>query len=269
MDGIARNSNWQDQHGHDEIPQITCASGTVGWKGQAEIVEFGALDNDGRTLVRVTLHHGRDPYVASQPGEAAGLEVLAQVGWPFFIVPPRGAGVVVAFPDGNIQGQGAGCIVFVYGKSPLKRFEENRVNLNFGDKHVVIEGKSVTLKDENKFAISIGAGPKGGDPAIYFFTPAGTGGSIGNEAIGLWVASGGTATSRMQLAVNSADLMVKDGGFINIEGEDATLMAQGVAHVLGASTFLGPAPTTIPPTNALYGPTGMAGTASTSVFISP
>lgn len=254
---------------------MTIKRGMAGWASEADVADMGdgSAGADGRTLARVTLFEGRNPNVKPTPGIAEGDEILAQVGWPFFVIPPKGMMVLVAFPGGAVEEHGGGAIIFVYDNSPKKRFSKDRANINFGAMHLVIEAKSITLKDESKHAIVVGAPPAGGDPGIGFFTPGGgSGGRIEPASVAFWAADGGKAVALLQLSTNQAALTHKDGGFVKIKSDGSIYVSpKGDAFIPGAHVWLGP---NIPPavpftTPALYGLTGMAGLPSTTVIISP
>lgn len=242
---VARNSNFQDISGFSAPPNDALKIGTVGWDGDNDVVDIGTDTNDGRTLVKVTLFEGRDPFIPSKPGVAAGRKIYCQVGWPNFQIPPRGYAVLVGFPDGNMEPQGAGCIIFTFGKSPTKRFAEDRVNLNYGDKHLVIEAASVTITDGKKNAITVGV-PKGGDAdvGLGFFTAQFSGGQIGKAGVGFWGASDGDAKAVLQLTPDQVSIVLKDAGQISLK--PLKTLISGTTVDLTGTVIAGVGPAAIP-----------------------
>ncbi len=64
---VAENTNEQDIFGPRDEP-LVFEPGTVGWDDTDEHFDVGTADNDGNTLVRVTLFRGRDPGVRPRRG---------------------------------------------------------------------------------------------------------------------------------------------------------------------------------------------------------
>lgn len=137
---------------------LVCTWATVGHPGDPDVVSLGADENDGVTLVKVTLKHGAPTgKPMADDGGFNGQRIVAQVGAPSWDTPARGARVVVMFPDGDIQTPGNGVIVFRAGTSPTRRFGRRKTVMDFTGKDVVIIGKSVTLIDDTaKHFVNVG-----------------------------------------------------------------------------------------------------------------
>lgn len=84
--------------------------GTVGWSDRDEHFDLGTEDNDGHTLVLVTLFRGRDLTEPLTPAAGQGQQVVARMGKPARAVPSKGETVLVARPAGH-DGVGAWHII--------------------------------------------------------------------------------------------------------------------------------------------------------------
>jgi hypothetical protein len=78
------------------------AEGTIGWASDGgNAIDLGDTDNDGNTLVRVTLFRGRD--ATAQPQQAGGIaqgqELLCRVQTSLLEIPVYGSRVLVAIPE--------------------------------------------------------------------------------------------------------------------------------------------------------------------------
>lgn len=241
--------------------------GTVGWEDEETYFEVGSNQNDGYTLVRVQLFGSRDMTKPLKPGVGQGMKILCHIGSGVYRVPPVGTRVYVAVPDGMESNPGAGVIFATVEKNPLAQYNSDRVQMNFGDDvDVVIRAKSVTMMDPGGRFITVGTPRGGGTPGIILQDETGSGGTITNGAVGWWSATGGEAKSLIQVTTTEISLQQKDGAFLTLGGGDAYLVGQN-SYVMGSGVYLGHAPTAA--TTALYGVSGPAGIASTSVFLSP
>lgn len=120
--------------------------GTVGWYGEEDHSDLGTDENDGTSLVKVTLYRGQQAYDHMEPGAARGHRVLARVMGPAFYVPPIGTEVVVAFPGGFGLTPGAAIIMGTLGRTPSIQFGKQKAKLDVGpDQDLVLKGRSVTL----------------------------------------------------------------------------------------------------------------------------
>lgn len=245
-------------------------TGTVGWDDTPDYVEQGTDDNDGVTLVRVQLYRGRRPRQKIEEGKAGGYHVLAQIAGPIWRIPRKGERCLVAFPGGQSQTPGAAVIFAWLDKSPSNQFNPTKAKLDVGpDYDLVLKGRSVTLTDyDNRF---ITVGPQG----IYIQDKDGTGVSIANGAVVIGAVSGGSMSSVLQLTGSEATL-AHGMGFLKLAGDNADITGMNVRIQGGAGyfatlmCFIGPGAQMAPGVNnALYGPTGIAGIASTTVYFSP
>lgn len=134
----------------EQLRPTTCAIGTVGWEGVAAHFEKGEADNDGHTLVRVTLYGGKAPYEPAKAGVAQGREVVAMMSAELGRIPPKGARVYVLFPTGMELTPGAGVIV--------ASVEPGReVNDNLGAGHATLASSGgaarVTVKEDGSIVL--------------------------------------------------------------------------------------------------------------------
>ncbi|KAJ8134485.1 hypothetical protein OY671_012302, partial [Metschnikowia pulcherrima] len=122
--------------------------GTVGWDDAGDHFDLGTYDNDGSTLVRVTLFRGRDSSVRPVPGQADGHRILAQLGGGLFRIPPKGTRVMVGFPTAFATTPGAAVILCTCEPSPDSQFGAGKAKLDVGpDQEIILKGKAVTLTD--------------------------------------------------------------------------------------------------------------------------
>ncbi len=252
----------------DYIPR-TCEIGTVGWFDQEEHVDFGTAENDGHTLIRVTLFAGKMAGEAITPGVAQGRQILVHMNaLAGMRVPPKGMHVFVQFPAGMEFAPGAGVIIAGIEKTfERDQLAKDRVVLDFGeDVHVIIKGKSVSLSDhENRF-MTVGTPRAGGDPGLIFNAADGSGGAIAEGKVGWWVADGGDAKTIFQMTVAEVKCTKKTGGYWCVDSDGFTGFGAN-ASLRGAAVYLGSLPTAA--SRALYGvAAGAAAGASASVFVS-
>lgn len=239
--------------------------GTVGWEGTDEHFEKGTEASDGHTLIYVTLYRGRDPSTKPEAGRAQGMKILCHISDSIFRIPKKGTRCYVIVPHGMEQSPGAGVIVACVSPSPTTQFEDDRVVMDFGeDVHVVLKGKSVALSDHENPARFIGVGTprSGGTPGVQILLPDGTGAAWQDGAFALFSRDG----TMMQATPSKFEVWVKDIGCLRIaDGEFYTYAP--INKMQGAGCYIGKLPTVA--NMALWGPTGIAGVASPSVFISP
>ncbi len=102
--------------------------GTVGWEGDTDdsYCSLGlAEENDGHTLVNITLFRGKDQGVTTRVGVAQGRQIRAMPSGPVWHIPPRGAQVLVIFPGGMDLTPGAGTF-FLRGRTPAGEFNRKK-----------------------------------------------------------------------------------------------------------------------------------------------
>ena len=153
---VAENTNEHDLfRGQDEA--IVFEPGTVGWSDVDDHVDLGTPDNDGNTLVRVTLFRGRERGTAPKPGVAEGHQVLAQLASGFFRVPPTGTRVMVGFPSAFATTPGAAVIVSTLERSPDAQFNATKAKIDVGpDQDLVLKARSITITDYQDRFLHIG-----------------------------------------------------------------------------------------------------------------
>ncbi len=246
-------------------PQIEM--GTVGWEDTELFYEKGTDENDGHTLVRVQLFRGRDITKPIKKGIAQGHKMLCNISGGLFRIPPKGTRVYVAVPTGYENSPGAGVIFATVEKSPTVQFEQDRVVLNFGeDCHVMIKAKSITMSDFASRFIAVGTPRSAGVPGVMMHDETGSGICVQSGTVGAWSADGGAMKVVMQLSPTKGEIYNSAGSFVRLDGNKFSCFGS-TCQVVGGGVYLGKAATAL--NMALWGPTGIAGVASPSVFISP
>lgn len=243
--------------------------GTVGWS-TGEHADLGTDDNDGHTLVHVTLFTGHDPTRPRVEGRAQGKRILCQLGGGVFDVPPEGTPVVVAVPAGMAAIPGGPVIIATVRKNPTAQYAEDRSVIDYGpNKHLVLKAKSVTICDYSSPArfITVGESVNGGPPGITAMSETGSGWTIQESAVGMFSASGGEATSMLQLGPDEASLIQKSSGFCRLTGGNCDILASSAASIVAGNVAIGAAATLATP--ACVGAVGVSAVGSTTVFISP
>lgn len=240
--------------------------GVVGWKDDNDHADLGSSGNDGHTFIKVTLNYGKhlssgDPV----EGQAHGFQVLAHTLGPFYWVPPVGTPVLVAFPDGDMEAPGAAVILGSLSGTPLVQFGKNGAKIDLGpNQNFTIKARRITLMDyENRF-MSIGI-----DSNIVLQTAEGTGMFISDlDGISMYVVNQGLteASTLFNLKSDKIRLIQKDSGYLSIENGNASLFANKIAWLNGATVYVGGSISS-PPFPALYGTSPGPGTPSKSVFI--
>jgi hypothetical protein len=105
----------------------------VGWAGDDEQADIGSQDNDGTTLVKVTLVRGAMPDADAEDGPPRGHRTMARLsGFPFWCIPPKGMQCLVAIPHGQETTTGAGVIVALPGANPFTQFSKDRAKCDVG-----------------------------------------------------------------------------------------------------------------------------------------
>ncbi len=262
---IARNINECDLV-PPPPPQPIIARGLVGWTDSDDHFDLGTDDNDGHTLVKVTLNRGKADTTIPEEGKAYGHQIYAQPLGPLYWIPPDGTHVLVCFPDGEMDSLGGAFILGVTGKSPLIQFKDSRAVLDMGPtQDLIIKAKSVTLSDHNSPAqfIQVGPPPQGGTSGITMCDSQGGGVTCQAGVVGVFGKGGNTL---VQITETSFEVWQKDGSFINLTGGNFDAFGTS-AYLRGSAVYLGKIPAVTTP--ALWGLTGPAGAPSTSVFISP
>lgn len=257
----------------------------VGWHNDPDVlVSLGKDEEDGVTCVKVTLFAGAPAGKRLQDdGTANGMQAIVQPMGPGWHIPDKGARVVVAFPHGDVLTPGNGLILGVAGISPAQRFGRKKVILDFGDRDVVITGKSVTLlcdgnpegesDKQKRHLVSVspdgGAQIVSGGCGLFVLGKDSKGNEVGEAQLKA-VDGAGNLCSALVLAQDSAGLScvpnpatpaamnLKDGN-VTITGAKAALQTGSVA--LGATA------TTATPVQV--GPVAANGVPSTAVFAAP
>lgn len=247
----------------DEGSQILM--GSIGWEDESEYYFLGKGDNDGYTLVRVQLFEGRDITKPLNPKRAQGHKIICHLSGGLFRIPKPDTRVFIAMPKGMEHVPGAGVIFATVEKSPTTQFTADRAVLDFGaDVHVVIKGKSVTMQDPDFRFVSVGTPRSGGTPGVQVHLPDGTGAAWQDGAYACFVQAG----MLMQMKPDAFEVWQGTGAtgtFLKMGGGEFWTYGP-VNKVQGSGVYLGKLPTV--DNTALWGPTGIAGVASPSVFIS-
>ena len=257
----SENLNEQDLFRAPDEP-LVFEPGVVGWDDTDEHADLGTPDNDGNTLVRVTLFRGRQSGTPPPPaGQADGHRVLAQLGGGFFRVPPKGTRVMVGFFTAFATAPGAAVILGTLERAPDAQFSATKAKIDVGaDTDLVLKGRSVTITDYgNRF---LHVGPEG----VMLQDDKGNGVVMQNGAILIFVADAGDAKTLVQLTKDEVGVLQKDSGFVKLKGGSATVFANKSAAVVAGNVMLGAKAT--PATPALTGMSGPSAAPSTSVFVS-
>ena len=251
--------------------------GTIGWEDQETYFEQGSASNKGYTLVRVQTFRGRNTSKKLKKGVGQGHKLLCHISAGIYRIPPKGTRCYVAMPSGYEDVPGAGVIIATVEKSPSLQFNDDRIQMNFGDdKHVVIRAKSVTIMDPGGRFICVGTPRTGGDPGLVFQDDTGAGGCIQNGNVGWWAVNGGHTKGLIQLSwEHGIDIVYKDSNQSAVSWRSGSLTAtcDNTMQLAGGNTLVGPpgnpsptAPLTPFYTAVAMGPAGAG--VSTSIFIS-
>ena len=238
-------------------PQI--AFGTVGWEGAPSHIDKGNLNGqpgERHTLVRVTLtgsHSVRGQQVLCSLNSLAGHRI-----------PRLGARVLVAIPFEMSEAAGVGVIIAATEDDP-ERLEEDRRVLDYSGEHVIIRGKSVAIESEQNEFVAVGEPRTGGTSGVTIQAQDGSGAVWQVGVASLFVAQDGDAKSVLQMTPSAIECMCKAGSMWKLDAGFYTLGE--TCTVAGGAVYLGRVPT--PTTPAVYGPLGITGVGSTSVFVSP
>lgn len=252
-----------------EFEHTLVEHGTVGWDGVDAHFDIGVggAAEDGPTLVRVQLFKGRDVTRPVTPTIAQGTKVLVQISWPFFVIPPKGTRVLVAFPGGDIQTPGMGMIIGAYAPSPTTQFSGTRAKVDLGANiDLVLKARSVTLTDYGNRMIHLG--PDGGVQAFDetgsgFQAKAGAVFGVASSTLTLMVHASGSVSNALNLDASTATLG-SASGMVKVKGSHVVL-AGGDCAVNAKTVTIGLAATALTPCAITPSPA----TVSTSVFISP
>lgn len=198
-------------------PELAIELGTVGWFGDDDHADLGTEDNDGTSLVKVTLYRGQQPYDQMEPGQARGHRVLARVMGPAFYVPPVGTEVVVAFPGGFGLTPGAAIILGTLGRTPSIQFGKQKAKLDVGpDQDLVLKGRSVTMamynpENPNLVEDFLSISPEGGIQAV---DRKGFGFVIKDESVVIFAPDPDDGDAKTIVRLTKSELMLanKDAG---------------------------------------------------------
>ena len=263
----ARSFNERTVIRPDKSPELEV--GVVGWPGNDDICSIGTEDNDGRTLVRVTLYRGATPGDEPAPGEAAGYQVTVRTSGPLYHVPPKGTEVIVAFPGGFGMAPGSGVLLASVGPTPGIQFRGNKAKLDVGpDQDIVIKGRSVTISDYDNRYLAVGP-----DTGTMMADEDGTMMQIKDRQITI-VVPGDDGVGKAVLLLNVDAIMMVHAaaaGTSVVNMADGNMLATGQqGSLIFGSVNIGSAAS--PVTAAVVAPVGapgIAGVGSSSVFISP
>jgi hypothetical protein len=235
-DGIAEAANEADLLGTPEEfdPQVL-EMGTVGHEGAPSHYDIGTGTDDGNTLVAVTLARGRDRSKPITPGRAQGQQVWCQISDAVYRIPPPGTRVLVGFPSGMRQVNGAGVILATMSASPTIQFSATKAKLDYGpNTDLVIKARSITISDYNNRFISLGP-----DGDIIVQAADGTGMKIQSGVFGAFV-GGGSLKSVLELTANSINLGINGGSLLTMQPAQATFFAPGNIFLTAAGVIAGP-----------------------------
>jgi hypothetical protein len=251
-----------------DAPQIEF--GTVGWVGEDKFYSVGTAEDDGHTLVRVQLFRGRNvskPNLTPKIGQ--GHKLLCHIPSGMFRIPPKGTRVIVAVPF-KMDKSPVGFIVSTVEQNPMLQYNDDRVHIGFGDDtHVVIRGKSVTITDPANRFIMVGESRAGGTPGVFVQDETGSGLGIAAGTVGAYAVDGShNIVSFVQVKQTGVDIAYTGSSPVTMTlsaGQWWTIATS--ALITSSAVLLGARATVASP--ALWGPTGVGGLPSASVFISP
>lgn len=253
----------QDLGASDDGGSSTIEHGTVGWAGDPQVFDQqGSDSNDGYTLLKVTLFKGHPTGEPMAPGvvpSANGYRILVRLSWPLWALPLAGNQCVVAFPAGLIQTPGAGILIAVPMKSPVKQFSATTSKLDLTGYDLVIKARSISLRDDDNNLISIS--PEGG---VRFTDKTGSGVFIsGGEIIAQTQASSGKVMCAMTLTQDTASMLCAAASpqcGIKLKGGDFTATCNNCNLGAFGAICLGSKAT--PATCLAVGPAGAPGIAT-------
>lgn len=225
--------------------------GSIGWEDDADVhYDLGDASNDGFTLIKVQLFRGRDvtkPLAKRAQGIKLVCHMNSMMGQR---VPPKDTRCYIAIPAGMEETPGAGIIVGTVEKSTDGRLDSDRVVVDYGDQHVVIKGKSVSIQGTDGSFVGVGSPRSGGAAGVTIQANDGTG-AVYQTGVAATFVSGGSVSppkSIFEMTTTKVNLMVTGGGRLMLDTADLTLTAPGTGYVVPTILILGqPKPTaTIP-----------------------
>lgn len=247
-------------------PQIEM--GTIGWADEDSHFDLGTDENDGHTLVRVTLYRGKPRNIELKDDTAQGHQILCHLNSLCGMrIPPKGTRVYVMFGKGMETVPGGGVIVAAIEPNPGDQLALDRTVIDYGEEtHLVIRAKSVSIQDYSNRFISVGEPRAGGDAGLWFQAADGTGGAIKEGAVAWWVSDSGDAVTMLQMTTSAVQCTKKSGGYWTVDTDG--FLAFGTSASLRASAvYLGRLPTVA--NTLVWGVSGPAAVATPSVFVSP
>ncbi len=194
---------------HD-YPTATIEIGSIGWEDDDGHFDLGDKTNDGFTLVKVQLFRGRDVTQPLNPKRAQGIRLTCHIDGGRRI-PPKDTRCYVVVPPGMEDVPGAGLIVGTVEKTLDGRLDGDRAVLDYGDQHVVIKGKSVTIQGNDGSFVGAGEPRSGGAAGVAIQGPDGSGLTLQDGVVGMYVNSGGDMPSVAELTVNGINIVYKGG----------------------------------------------------------
>lgn len=226
-------------------PTATIEWASIGWDSDDDesYYDLGTADNDGYTLVKVQLYKGRDD---SKPllkdGRAHGTKMVCHLNSSLQRIPPRNTRCMIAIPAGLETNPAAGMIIATAEKTTDGRLERDRVIFDYGDQHVVIKGKSVSISSNDNEFMSVGTPRSGGTPGLTFQAADGSGGIVQEGVVSWWVADNGDAVSVLQMGSNKIDLMHKAAKLhkVTFTSSGIDILTPATLNVFGNTVVLGP-----------------------------
>lgn len=249
----------------------TLEYGSVGWEDENDYYYPGTANDDGHTLVRVQLFRGRDTTKSINPTRAQGYKILCQISGGLFRVPAKDTRVLIAIPAGMETTPGAGVIVATIEPNPTSQFQNDRAVLDFGPTtHLTIRAKSVSLQDTQSPAnwMCVGTPYVGGAAGIVMQAADGSGLVLQPGVASMFAStspSNPQAGTILQMTPTQIDMRVQGGAMMSMNASQYFTYAP--TNIMRGFCYVGMTPPTVA-TPALYGLTGIAGVASTSVFLS-
>jgi hypothetical protein len=237
---------------------------TVGWEGESEAADKGdgSDTEDGVTLVRVTTHAGALPTEPESPtGLANGHQLVAiPPMWPQWI-PPKGTRCILGYPDGPT---GVPVILAYYGPAPDKQHGRTTAKMDFGDQHLVIKAKSITLRDDAGNLLSMSE-----EMGVQIADESGSGLQAYQGVVMLRVIGGDSQTKTWVSLNEEVAQIVNAAGGTGVVCKENVVSVNGTTICLNALGAINLGFNASAATPVLVGLSAMAGVASQSIFGSP
>lgn len=212
---------------------------SVGWEEDDDTSYFdlGSDSNDGFTLVHVQMFEGRDPTEPLKT-RAQGTKLICHIN-AGQRVPPRDTRCYVLIPAGMEMTPGAGVIVATVEKTLDGRLDADRTVMDYGDQHVVIKGKSVSIQGDDGSFVSVGSPRSGGTAGVIVQASDGSGAVFQPGVSAIFATSGGSAPSMVQVTPTQVDIVNKGGTRCVVNDAGFSFVTAQTIFLAGGTIILG------------------------------